>query len=308
MLKSRAACAAEHFGCHTFCATGITAYLKNGGRLDSYVAELLLYIGDLVMSKAPKNSGSNPYPKPNYTSTPDQKRSVTGDLHVRGEVVFEPGPEEKLSRKFAETKQDSQYREKKWIERGTLAIVTFYAGLTWWQAHTTQTIADLTRKQFTSDQRPYMVIDFRPYQITAGKPISVSLSDANYGKSPAMHVAVRRKVFFGPNAQSLADQFFEQLPPSLSAGGGGMTVPPNYVPPSGADSGYAKFVATSDKAVTNEDVLWITSHSGGVFIVGRIIYDDIAGNHYSTDFCGKTMAGETMSGDTMPCWKHNEMK
>jgi hypothetical protein len=102
------------------------------------------------MSNHHGNSG------PNQDGGKDQKRKVSGDLHVRGEIVVDSPPEVKDA--AATEKKESSTREnlKVRIEVFTLFFVIIYAGLTFWQACSNQTIAKLTRKQFLADERPYV--------------------------------------------------------------------------------------------------------------------------------------------------------
>src|SRR5271168_2969183 len=108
------------------------------------------------MSKHPKPGSDKPHSQPNDSSAQNQKRTITGDVHVRGEVFFEAGPEEKLSRQAADRKQDSKDWEKKWLERGTLAIVTLYAGLTAIQSCQSINSVRIAKDSLESVQRAFI--------------------------------------------------------------------------------------------------------------------------------------------------------
>jgi hypothetical protein len=67
-----------------------------------------------MSAKHPKPSGGKPHSQPNQTGTAEQKRSITGDVHVRGEVTIEASPEEALARKTETDKQDARERKRWW--------------------------------------------------------------------------------------------------------------------------------------------------------------------------------------------------
>ncbi len=64
------------------------------------------------MSKHPKPGSGNPHPKPNKEGGSNHKTSVSGDVHVRGEVFIEPTPKETLARTAENDYQKAQDRKR----------------------------------------------------------------------------------------------------------------------------------------------------------------------------------------------------
>jgi hypothetical protein len=85
-----------------------------------------------------KKLGPNSRPNPESTSTADQKRSITGDVHIRGEVTIETHPAEALARKTEASMQGDRDRKRLALEVLSVVVLTFYAGLTYWQARSTE--------------------------------------------------------------------------------------------------------------------------------------------------------------------------
>lgn len=259
------------------------------------------------MSKHPKVSGNRSHPNPNNNGAGEQRRSISGDVHVRGEVFFEPGPNEVLARKSAEQEERAKYREKKWIERATLFVVTIYAGLTAWQGFTTQRIASLTRDQFTKDQRPYVwIFNIGIDPIEIGKPITASVVFRNVGKSPVLRVWDVSFVTSGPSAEQQMDYLFEvfqrgqiQLDKKSTAF---VLLPEIQNDP--ATHFFSR--PASGYNVNGELNDWLTQHDT-IMVAGRIFYQDIAGNTYHSDYC--VIEGR-LSGfkGAANCAKHNEIK
>jgi hypothetical protein len=95
-----------------------------------------------MSNKHTKSQGHNPHSQPNQTSTAEQKRTITGDVHVRGDVTVETGPGEALARKAQTDKQDSRDRKRLTLEVVSLFVLALYAGLTLCQARSSQKSAD----------------------------------------------------------------------------------------------------------------------------------------------------------------------
>jgi hypothetical protein len=77
-----------------------------------------------------KNTGHNPHPQPDKASTAEQKRSIAGDVHVRGEVTVQPSSEEIFARRAETDKEDTRERKRWRLEIVSLGVLTFYAALT----------------------------------------------------------------------------------------------------------------------------------------------------------------------------------
>lgn len=91
----------------------------------------------------------------------EEKRSISGDVHVRGEIFVEATPKEALARGAEIQRAETRESQKRRLEIATLVlgiatliVVTVYAGVTAIQA-------DLTRHLVASQQlitRPYVGI------------------------------------------------------------------------------------------------------------------------------------------------------
>lgn len=256
------------------------------------------------MSKYPKFSGNKPHSNPDNNGAGEQKRSISGNVHVSGEVLFEPGPKEELSRKAAADEEKTKYREKKWIERTTLLAVIVYATLTAWQAFTTQQIANLTRDQFTKDRRPYVwIYNVGVDPIEVGKPVVASVVFENVGKSPALHVWDVSFITVGPKAESHMDasfKLFEMGAKLVPIGTASILLPEN-------DPNTRFFSRPSSlETVTPELNDWLTQHDT-IMTGGRIFYQDMAGNTYQSDYCIYQTRLNGFKGAAY-CKEHNDIK
>jgi hypothetical protein len=101
-------------------------------------------------------SNQHCHPDPNQDSGKEQKRKVSGELHVRGEIVMDTPPE--IKNADAADKKQTASREslKVWIEGLTLLILLIYAGLTGIQScqaikstNAAKKAADVAEKHFT---------------------------------------------------------------------------------------------------------------------------------------------------------------
>jgi hypothetical protein len=86
---------------------------------------------------------------PNKHTGEAQKRSISGKVQVEGQIEVHLPPSKQ--QKGGTTKEEHRTRElvKVWIEGFGLLAVIIYAGLTYWQASTTQKI-------FDAGNRPYV--------------------------------------------------------------------------------------------------------------------------------------------------------
>jgi hypothetical protein len=73
--------------------------------------------------------GGNPNPHPGNTEAHNQKRSISGDVHVRGEIVVESSPKESAARNAEESKEDSRHRKNWWLNFATLIVDFFFDSL-----------------------------------------------------------------------------------------------------------------------------------------------------------------------------------
>jgi hypothetical protein len=246
------------------------------------------------MSNHHGNSG------PNQDGGKDQKRKVSGDLHVRGEIVVDSPPEVKDA--AATEKKESSTREnlKVRIEVFTLFFVIIYAGLTFWQACSNQTIAKLTRKQFLADERPYVATT--PTKINSvsvvGGRLATAVSFWNYGKSPALRLKETGRIFLNDGSFEQSNKWFKVNlgnRPLDQADLEGDQLNESIIMQGQPDS---KVIVSREEAPQG---------FAGQFVVAmRYEYFDDAGNRYWTDECFYAMPGQPAA--TIRCPHHNEIR
>lgn len=185
------------------------------------------------------------------------------------------------------------------------------------QADRTKTIADQAIMQATaasslaktaSGTLAVMKTDLRPYLFALNGPIqkygdrlAVSITEVNYGKTPALHVAAKGDIIHGPDALAIADQWFRDEDKVPRSSNSETTVPPG---PPGPGSGLTDFVASHTvEGQTVESLM----HSPNfyVVVVGRLYYSDISGNSYTTDICFTNLSSGKIINCPSP--KHNDI-
>jgi hypothetical protein len=105
-------------------------------------------------TKPPGVVSNKEHPDPNSDRAREQKRSISGDVHVRGEISVEATPQESLARSVENQKNDIRESKKRHLEIATLVVIGIYAALTAAQTY-------LTRQLVASQQlisRPYVGI------------------------------------------------------------------------------------------------------------------------------------------------------
>jgi hypothetical protein len=205
-----------------------------------------------------------------------------------------------------ETREDTRLK----IERWTLVVVIAYGLVTAIQAYIAHASLDLTRKQFTTSERPYVLISGlkRIGNRDLGNGLSkiqVNAIPVNYGKSPATHVIQTGLLLYGVNAEQQEKEFFEGLKDKnlQEEGKGSVAVMPPYIP-SGSDSIGTVVTYTSDDNLTAAQIGSLENTHMGIVVVLRFQYQDLAGNIYHTDYCGGFLIG----GVEAVCSKYNEVK
>jgi hypothetical protein len=241
----------------------------------------------------------------------EEKRSVTGKLHVNGEVEIRVPREVQNENAIAKEKADRRDGLKLRVEVLTLlfGVLTFlvvgiYAILTYWQARSTQTLVDLTRKQFTADQRPYVLaVKVVKNQDAAGRTF-FDLATADYGRSPALHMKGRGGVYEGPDAISQGDHFFATVdadsfvpPPPQKLYSEGV------LQPGPVDKDTGDWRATYYAPGSGDVLTFDEGHDFHIVIVSRIDYEDLSGNKYHTDFCYAVLASQAIA----QCPAHNDV-
>ena len=172
-----------------------------------------------------------------------------------------------------------------------------------------------SRLQFEKDQRPYVLVrSVSNFALAAGSPAGVDVVLSNYGKSPALRKVSYDIVLLGPSAEDDVEYFFDAepktSPPVLT--GGEITLVPNSpdcakwpLPSAGADfQCVGGHVQSRGEAPNKDQVEWLLSHDFAVVLVGRIFYEDMAGNKYSTEYCFRRLA----TGAFAACTKRNEVR
>ena len=163
-----------------------------------------------------------------------------------------------------------------------------------------------TRRQFITDQRPYLIIgkvhlEDEKGEVHVGQIIQYRVEFWNYGKSPALNVKGMAIVLFGQGSEETADKWFERLPtPSRRIRQGSVSI----VPPGGDWSHPPYTTAVSPVAPNAEAMNFISTHEPAIYIIGRSFYEDMAGNHYFSDFCRLQLK----SGAVASCARHNEVR
>jgi hypothetical protein len=147
------------------------------------------------MSRHPKPGGGRPNPQSDRQTANSEKRNVTGNVQVSGEILVDAGPKESLSRDIAQKKQDAKDRQKWWLEIATFAIVTIYAGLTAFQAYETREAVAAAQKA-----NAQALEAVRPWVGPSGPIVMTKITDGqvqqieyttklkNFGGSPAFRV------------------------------------------------------------------------------------------------------------------------
>ena len=93
----------------------------------------------------------------------------------------------------ADKKKEARDKLRLRVEVSGLIIVIIYAGLTAWQACSTQRIVILTRDQYHVDQRAWVGVTeiATPPELHEGTDLNSTAYLANTGKTPAFHVVQR---------------------------------------------------------------------------------------------------------------------
>jgi hypothetical protein len=159
--------------------------------------------------KSPKQSeavNNQLHAAPNNHSTGDQRRSITGDVHVSSSISADFTPAEKLARKAYEEKRAATDAVKRRIEYATLVVVILYTLFAGWQSlsisgqlktardanEAARDANDAITKNFRASQRAWIgpsSTEMPPLLVM--KPVIWRVFYRNYGNSPAMKVRIR---------------------------------------------------------------------------------------------------------------------
>lgn len=159
---------------------------------------------------------------------------------------------------------------------------------------------DAAIDHFIKDQRPYVLIsDNSPEaKIAVKEKVFGRIEFRNYGKSPAVNVRSRGKVFVGRDPKGTAYRFLSGLPPRL-------TDPPVSLLPPNVDNAKPHYsTVQSDEALTIEQHAIIPQRDFALIVVVRFEYEDLEGNAYQSDFCSGTL----MTGRIADCPDFNAFR
>jgi hypothetical protein len=235
----------------------------------------------------------------------EQKRKITGEIHVRGEV--EANIHTNLIEQYKVIRNEKSWRDhvQFTLELLTFAVVSVYAALTYWMAKSTEAQVRLTRDQFIKDQRPYVWItrpQFEPLE--DGRYAAGRITFKNLGKSPALHIRNDLSgILIGPNALKEADAFFAGPERSQFIFTGPLAPPLLPENPQDPDS-YVSVSPQQLHEVSKSDIEWAKRNDRGEVIVGIVGYRDMAGNSYESEYC----IVNYLDGRTSYCPTHNDLR
>jgi hypothetical protein len=172
------------------------------------------------------------HPEPTHDKAADHERHISGSVNVRGTIETQRPPDLTEEHK-AERKDDAAHNRNKFVvECITLFVVAVYAGLTAWQACSTQEIVTISQKTFESVNRPYIgeggwhIIYYSPNPDGTLKEntaptkdttsVSFDLQIKNFGPLPGTNFKLSWKEFFNGQEMPLeGDPAIKQLPQTL---------------------------------------------------------------------------------------------
>lgn len=233
----------------------------------------------------------------------EESRNIKGSVHINGplDVVVDLPKEIKTENAERIKILDERDRIKRRLDIATFVGIALYTVLTAWVAITSQTLANLTRKQFVASERPYILVaKMRVIPFDINTRVGANVMFVNYGKSPALRMWSIGQLFVGEHAYSEAEAFIGAHANDPYNGGSQTNVPPHVPAPDVWDQ-YATL--RSDRPVTAADVAWMSDHDGGIVIISRTYYEDMYGDHYYTDSCRLYLKSQA---DAM-CPGHNDI-
>jgi hypothetical protein len=159
---------------------------------------------------------------------------------------------------------------------------------------TQDTLSEL-RMNFAKDQRPYMWAKAMQPRFEENKPLLWDVHFINYGKSPAVHVVNCVVLFYGLNIVPEMTPAYRDTKCAET-----MTRTEAIAPP-----GDNIFTTASSNAVLTLDAIKVLKDTDyKIGLMGKITYEDTAGNKYVSTFCNLYFA----SGGVPGCEKYNEIK
>ena len=227
----------------------------------------------LLSGDSPKPGGGELRPHGDDSGARNEKQRITGDVHVRGEVVFEAGPEEKLTRKAAEIKQDSKDREKKWLERITLIVLvvyTFVASLQWKASMQQANYAQDANRLLEQQLLPFVVMQKMDLDsaIVVGAATKIANNFVNEGATPAFEVHLLSRVDILPSGKSPERQY------RVISGSTGTV---------GSKSNFNSTIFI--RPLTAEQLAAVQNGISRIYVSGVVVYSDFSHKEHHTPFC-----------------------
>lgn len=225
------------------------------------------------MRKKPKSGGSKPHPNPYKNEGYEQKRDVSGDIPVRGEVEAKIPVEVTQEQNAFEEAKNSRDKIRLAVEIAGLAIVAIYAGLTYWQAQSAATQATIARRNqavLEAQLAPFIVMTHMDLAepLVPGKPIRILNDFINTGGSPAFDVQNLQHFQIVPPGQPPAFDVHEVSGSRATIGSKETFDSPLFLP-----------------ARTQEQVDWIRRGLAKVYVVGKVLYTDTSGKVHHLQYC-----------------------
>ena len=148
----------------------------------------------------------------------EQKRSVTGEVHVRGEITVESGQDEKRAQEASDRKTEKKDKQNRWINLFTLLVTIFYAGFTLVLMLQSIESNRLSREALQSVQRAFItfrtISSNRVLKTGSNPRFDFKVSWENSGNTPATGV-IQFFAFKELNHEPSEEEFidFKELPP-----------------------------------------------------------------------------------------------
>jgi hypothetical protein len=261
------------------------------------------------MSRHSKPGSGKPHPNPDNNGGGEQKRSITGSVHVQGEIEVHLPPDVKKENSTSNNKKETREGIKLWIEGLSLFFLVIYAGLTGIQssqsikaataakdaADTAKNTLIQSQKDFVRDQRPYV---WQAIKTTSSPRFQVNPKDpsvgyvlwewhmTNYGKTPGNHVLFTQEIKLGD----------ETYVPSLGESGKDVGNP--QAP--GGDT----FDTVISRPIKRSEFDRLLMMNEGISIRVVIWYSDADGSNYESGIC----LSRTNAGSITYCKEGNYIK
>ena len=142
-------------------------------------------------------------------------------------------------------------------------------------------------RNFAASVRPYLVVDVPRIDIRGTHAVA-TVVDKNYGQSPAVDVKAYSAFVDAPHVE----ETFAAFPTSVAVGFANSGI----LPPTGSD--YTTMFSPpidrfAPQTILNTDLPYV--------VIGRVLYEDMHGSQYSSEYCFSRLA----SGAISKCTSHN---